>query len=574
MQLVKEKDIDQNPKVKQKERLSGSEIFIRSLIEEGVEHMFGYPGGVIIPIFDTLYKVSRPKLVLCRHEQGAEHMADGYARSSGKVGVCLVTSGPGATNLVTGIATSYMDSIPVVCFTGQVATAAIGNDAFQEVDIVGITRPITKHSYLVKDVRDLARIIKEAFYIAGTGRPGPVVVDMPKDVLLSETEFEYPEKVNIRGYKPTEHGHTQQVKKVAEALSTAKRPVLYVGGGCISANASEELTELARKIGIPVTTTLLGLGSFPENDPLSLGMLGMHGTWYANMAVNECDLLVAVGSRFDDRVTGKLDAFAPKAGVIHIDVDPASISKNIKVDYPVVGDCKNVLRSLLPLAHPAGTEDWLKLIDHWKKTHPLKYEKSEKVKPQYVIESIHKICGDNTVLSTDVGQHQMWVALHYKFLRPRTCLSSGGLGTMGYGFPAAIGAALANPDKQVVAVVGDGSFQMNIQELATAVNQKLGIIVAIINNGFLGMVRQWQELFFGKRYSHTCLEYTNPDFVKVVEAYGAVGMRVEHHDDVVPTLEKAMKVKNLPVIIDFRVDRHENVYPMIPPGKMATDIIE
>jgi acetolactate synthase-1/2/3 large subunit len=574
MQRVEEKQTAANPNPKLKQKLSGSEILIHSLLAEGVEYIFGYPGGVVIPIFDALYKLPKPKLVLCRHEQGAEHMADGYARSSGKVGVCLATSGPGATNLVTGIATSFMDSIPVVCLTGQVATSVIGNDAFQEVDIIGISRPITKHSYLVRDVRDLARVIKEAFYIARTGRPGPVLVDMPKDVLILETEFEYPETVNIRGYKPTEHGHSQQVKKVAEAMAGAKRPVLYVGGGCISSNAAEELNELARKTSIPVTTTLLGLGAFPENDRLSLGMLGMHGTWYANMAVNECDLLIAIGSRFDDRVTGKLDAFAPKAGVIHIDIDPASISKNIQVDYPIVGDCKKVLQSLLPLVRKADTGDWLKQIDHWKETHPVKYKKSEKIKPQYVIESLHRIAGDDAVVSADVGQNQMWVALHYQFIKPRTLITSGGLGTMGYSFPAAIGAALARPDRKVIVVVGDGGFQMNVQELATAVGQKLNILVAIIDNGFLGMVRQWQELFFGKRYSHTCLEYTNPDFVKLVESYGAVGMRVEKHDEVVPAIEEAMKVKNLPVIIDFRVDRHENVYPMIPPGKMATDIIE
>ena len=578
MQTVKEKEKEKKmvaePNIFTKQRLTGSEILVRSLIEEGVEHVFGYPGGVVIPVFDKLYNLSRPKIVLCRHEQGAQHMADGYARASGKVGVCLVTSGPAATNLVTGIATSFMDSIPVVHLTGQVGTTAIGNDAFQEVDIIGITRPITKHSYLVRDVNEITRTIKEAFYIARTGRPGPVLVDLPKDVLLSETEFHYPETVNIPGYKPTENGHIQQIRKAAEVMATAKRPVLYVGGGAIASNAAGELNELAHKTNIPVTTTLLGLGAFPENDPLSLGMLGMHGTWYSNMAVNECDLLIAVGSRFDDRVTGKVDAFAPKAKFIHIDIDPASISKNIKVDYPIVGSCRSVLKDLLPLVQTSDTHDWLEMIGHWKQTHPLKYKKSEKIKPQYVIEAIHEVCGDDTILSSDVGQHQMWLALHYKFIKPRTNVTSGGLGTMGFGFPAAIGAALASPGRKVVAVVGDGGFQMTAQEISTAVGQRLEIIVAIINNGFLGMVRQWQELFFGKRYSHTCLEYTNPDFVKLVEAYGAVGMRVERHDEVVPVLQKAMQVKNLPVFIDFRVDRHENVFPMIPPGKMATDIIE
>jgi acetolactate synthase I/II/III large subunit len=574
MQLMTEEKPSAATASKRPERLVGSDILVRCLIEEKVDYVFGYPGGVVIPVFDKLYNYSRPKLVLTRHEQGAAHMADGYARSSGRVGVCLATSGPGATNLVTGIATSYMDSIPVVCITGQVATAAIGNDAFQEVDIVGITRPITKHNYLVRDIRDLAATFKEAFYLAASGRPGPVLVDVPKDVLLSETEFVYPEKASIRGYKPTEYGHSQQIRKAAEVMAQAQRPVLYVGGGCILSNASEDLSRLAHKTSIPVTTTLLGLGAFPETDPLSLGMLGMHGTWYANMAVNECDLLIAVGSRFDDRVTGKVDAFAPKAEVMHIDVDPASISKSIKVDYPIVGDCRKVLTELEKLVQPAPTGDWLKLIEHWKHSHPLKYDKSDKIKPQYVIEAIHQVCGDDTILVTDVGQHQMWAALHYKFVKPRTNITSGGLGTMGFGFPAAIGAALANPDKKVVAVVGDGGFQMNVQEFSTAVGQRLNLIVAVVNNGFLGMVRQWQELFFNKRYSHTCLEYTNPDFVKLVEAYGAVGLRVDSHDEVVPVLKQAMAVKNVPVMIDFRVDRHENVFPMIPPGKMATDIIE
>jgi acetolactate synthase I/II/III large subunit len=574
METVKEKKTTAAPKKPKKEILSGADILVRALLAEDVDYVFGYPGGVVIPIFDKLYATPKPKVVLTRHEQGAQHMADGYARSSGKVGVCLVTSGPGATNLVTGIATSFMDSVPVVCLTGQVGTAVIGNDAFQEVDITGITRPITKHNYLVRDIADLAATIKEAFYIARTGRPGPVLVDLPKDVLINEIAFEYPETVNILGYKPTGEGHVQQIKKVAEVMAQAKRPVFYVGGGCISANAAEELTELARTTQIPVTTTLLGLGAFPENDPLSLGMLGMHGTWFANMAVNETDLLIAVGSRFDDRVTGKLDAFAPKAEVIHIDVDPASISKNIKVEYPIVGDCKKILQKLCPLAREADTADWLKLIDHWKETHPLKYQKSERIKPQYVCETIHKVCGEDAIIATDVGQHQMWSALHCGFIKPRTMITSGGLGTMGYGFPAAVGAALANPDKKVVAIVGDGGFQMNLQELSTAVGQRVNVIVAILNNGFLGMVRQWQELFFGKRYSHTCLEYTNPDFVKVCEAYGAVGLRVDRHDEVVPVLEKAMSIKNLPVIIDFHIDRHENVFPMIPPGQMAKDIIE
>lgn len=581
MPTVKEKKQKQKQKRKaeinpllNKDVLTGSEVMVRSLMEEGVDLVFGYPGGVVIPVFDKIYNIAHPKLVLCRHEQGAQHMADGYARASGKPGVCLVTSGPAATNLVTGIATSFMDSIPVVHFTGQVATTAIGNDAFQEVDIIGITRPITKHSYLVNRVEDLAPTIKEAFYIATTGRPGPVLIDMPKDVLLSECKFEYPEEVDIPGYKPTRHGHVQQIKKAAEAMAAARRPVFYVGGGTVLSDSATELTKVARKAKIPVTTTLLGLGSFPETDPLSLGMLGMHGTWYSNMAVNEADLVIAVGSRYDDRVTGKLDAFAPKAKHVHVDVDPASISKNIKVDYPIVGDCKSVLQKMLPMVKESDTAEWLKLIEHWKETHPLKYKQSDGVKPQYVIEQIHEVCGDDTVITSDVGQHQMWAALHYGFVKPRTHITSGGLGTMGFGFPAAIGAALARPKGKVVSVVGDGGFQMTSQEVATAVSQRLEVIVCILNNGFLGMVRQWQELFFGKRYSHTCLEYTNPDFVKLVEAYGAKGLRVTKHDEVVPALKEALKVKNMPVFIDFRIDRHENVFPMIPPGKMATDIIE
>ena len=575
MEMVKEKKKKAVASTKP-ETLSGAEILLKCLQAEDVEFIFGYPGGVVIPLFDKIYNESKPKMVLTRHEQGAAHMADGYARSTGRTGVCLGTSGPGATNLVTGIATSYMDSIPVVCLTGQVNTSAIGNDAFQEVDIVGITRPITKHSYIVRDPKDLARTIKEAFYLANSGRPGPVLVDMPKDVLIeSATWSGYNDEVDIRGYKPNVEGHTPMIRKVAEVMAEARRPVLYVGGGCQLSGASEELTELAHKTQIPVTTTLLGLGSFPEDDPLALGMLGMHGTWYANMAVNECDLLIAVGSRFDDRVTGKLDAFAPKATVVHIDIDPASISKNIMVDYPIVGDCKNVLQRLLPKVKKGDTDDWIKLLEHWKETHPLKYNKNDKtIKPQNVCEILRDTFGDDTIMVTDVGQHQMWTALHYGFRKPRTQVSSGGLGTMGFGFPAAIGAKMGNPDKPVVAVVGDGGFQMNVQEYATAVANRVNVITVILNNGFLGMVRQWQELFFGKRYSHTCLQYTNPDFVKLVEAYGSVGMRASTLEELKNALEEAKKIKNLPVTIDVQVDRHENVFPMIPPGQMATDIIE
>ncbi|MFA5500056.1 MAG: biosynthetic-type acetolactate synthase large subunit, partial [Candidatus Omnitrophota bacterium] len=479
-------------------KMTGAKILIECLKKEGVEVLFGYPGGQVLPIFDQLYDAPI-KFILTRHEQAAAHAADGYARATGKVGVCIATSGPGATNLVTGIATAYMDSVPMVALTGQVKSFLIGNDAFQEADITGITRPITKHNYLVEDVKDLARIIKEAFHIASTGRPGPVLVDIPSDIQMHETEFVYPEKVEIRGYNPTSKGHPGQIKRAAKAISESKRPVLYVGGGAISSDAYEEVGELATKNEIPVTMTLLGLGAFPQTHKLSLGMLGMHGTAYANHAIMDSDLIVAIGARFDDRVTGKLDAFAPHAKVIHIDIDPASVSKTVDVDIPIVGDAREVLKQLNKTVKKPDTKDWLSKIDEWKKKFPLKYKDDDKLRPQYVVEQIYEITKGEAVITTEVGQNQMWAAQFFKFVLPRTIISSGGLGTMGYGFPAAIGAKIGKPKMPVFDIAGDGSIQMNIQELATAVINKIPVKIVILNNCYLGMVRQWQELFYKKR---------------------------------------------------------------------------
>ncbi|MDP2942189.1 MAG: biosynthetic-type acetolactate synthase large subunit, partial [Candidatus Omnitrophota bacterium] len=521
------------------------------------------------PLFDALYNAPF-RFVLVRHEQGAAHAADGYARATGKPGVCIATSGPGATNLVTGIATAYMDSIPMVVITGQVKTFMIGNDAFQEADIVGITRPITKHNYLVKDVKDLARIVKEAFHIASTGKPGPVLIDFPSDVQLAETEFHYPAEVNIRSYKPTYCGHPGQIKRAAKMIAESKRPVIYAGGGVILSGAAKELREFAEKINSPVTMTLLGLGGFPGNHELSLGMLGMHGTGYANHAVQNCDLLIAIGARFDDRVTGKIDEFAPHAKIIHIDIDPSAISKSVVVDIPIVGDAKCVLGELLKIVHRPHDKSWTEKIVEWKEKHPLSYKMDDKLRPQYVIQQICEATKGEAIIATDVGQHQMWTAQWYRFMRPRELLSSGGLGTMGYGFPAGIGAKVGKPDSQVFVISGDGSIQMNIQELATAVVNNIHVKIAILNNSYLGMVRQWQELFYGKRYSHTRL--ANPDFVKIAEAYGAVGIRVEKKEEVRPAIEKAMHTKNV-VVMDFRVEEEENVYPMVPAGKRLDDMI-
>ncbi|MDO8525572.1 MAG: biosynthetic-type acetolactate synthase large subunit [Candidatus Omnitrophota bacterium] len=552
-------------------KLTGARILIESLKKEGVEIIFGYPGGQVLPIFDALYDAS-VKFILMRHEQAAAHAADGYARATGKVGVCLATSGPGATNLVTGIATAYMDSVPMVAITGQVKSFLIGNDAFQEADITGITRPITKHNYLVEDIKDLARIIKEAFHIASTGRPGPVLIDLPSDIQMQEAEFVYPEKVDLRGYKPTYEGHPGQIKRAAKAISDSKRPILYVGGGAIISGASEEVRELAINNEIPVTMTLLGLGAFPQDHKLSLGMLGMHGTAYANHSIMESDLIISVGARFDDRVTGKVDEFAPHAKVIHIDIDPASVSKSVEVDIPIVGDAKTILKHLIKAVKKPDTKDWLKRVEDWKEKHPLKYKDAGSIKPQYVLEEICRQAKGETIICTEVGQHQMWAAQFYKFTKPRTMISSGGLGTMGYGFPAAIGAQFGRPKATVFDIAGDGSIQMNIQELATAVINKLPIKVAIMNNGYLGMVRQWQELFYKKRYSYTTLDGMCPDFVKLAESYGAVGIRVTKKSEVKGAIERALKIKTC-VFIDFHIEEEENVYPMVPAGQAINKML-
>ncbi len=560
-------------------KISGAEILIECLKKEGVKHIFGYPGGVVLNIFDVLYDEKDVELILTRHEQGAVHAADGYARASGKVGVAIVTSGPGATNTVTGIATASMDSIPLVVFTGQVPTMLIGNDAFQEADIVGITRPCTKHNYLVKDIKDLAKTVREAFHIASTGRPGPVLIDLPKDVTAGTTEFKWSRDVKIRSYNPTYQGNQWMIKQAAQMITKAKKPVIMAGGGVILSGAAKELKELAERAKIPVTMTLMGLGGFPGSSDLSLGMLGMHGTYYANKSVQDADLLIGIGVRFDDRVTGKTSAFAPHAKIIHIDIDPTSIRKNVRVDLPVVGDVKNVLKDINKVLKAqkdqwgAVRNSWLKQIDAWKKEKPLSYRlDKEIIKPEFVVEKIYEVTKGEAIICTEVGQNQMWAAQFYKYDKPRQLLTSGGLGTMGYGFPAAIGAQFACPDRLVFDIAGDGSIQMNIQELATAVINKLPVKVAILNNGYLGMVRQWQELFFKERYSHTNLDVV-PDFVKVAEAYGAVGLRAEKPDEVVPVLKEALKIKDKPVFMDFVVDWKEKVFPMVPAGAAIDEMI-
>jgi acetolactate synthase-1/2/3 large subunit len=552
---------------------TGAQILLECLKREGVEVIFNYPGGAILPVNDELFRWDF-KVVLVRHEQGAVHAADGYARATGKVGVCLVTSGPGATNTVTGLATAYMDSIPIVVITGQVSTPLIGNDAFQEADIVGITRPCTKYNYLVTDVRNLAKIVREAFYIARTGRPGPVLIDLPKDVASALTEFKYPQEVHIRGYQPTLDGHMPQIQRALHLMLKAKRPVIYAGGGVITSGAAQELTKLAEVFNIPVTLTLMGLGGFPGTHPLALGMLGMHGTYRANMAVTDCDLLIAVGARFDDRVTGRVDAFAPKAEKIHIDIDPTSISKNVRVDVPIVGDCKRVLTTLLSLSkeekgleeHRKSLAQWHEQIEKWKNTHRITYTQNEVIKPQYVIEQLYEMTKGEAIITTEVGQNQMWTAQYYIFDHPRTLLTSGGLGTMGYGFPAAIGAQMAFPERTIIDIAGDGSIQMNIQELATAVQYKLPVKVAILNNGYLGMVRQWQELFYERRYAMTHIGEVSPDFVKLAEAYGAVGLRATRPAEVVPVIREALR-SPMTVFMDFVVESEEGVYPMVPAGE-------
>ncbi len=551
--------------------MTGAQILIECLKREGVEVMFGYPGGQVLPIFDKLYD-SDIKFILTRHEQAAAHAADGYARATGKTGVCLATSGPGATNLTTGIATAYMDSIPLVAITGQVKTFLIGNDAFQEADVTGITRPITKHNYLVKDIKDLARTVREAFHIASTGRPGPVLIDIPSDIQMQDTEFIWPEVIELKGYKPTAFGHPGQIKKAVKLITDAKKPIIYAGGGVITSGASRELRELAEKIQTPVTMTLMGLGGFPGRHPFSLGMLGMHGTAYANHAVMEADLIIAVGARFDDRVTGRLDAFAKHAKIIHIDIDPSSISKNVKVDIPIVGDAKNILGQLLEEINKVpDTADWLKIVDSWKKKYPLAYKDKGKIKPQYVIEQIYEATQGDAIITTEVGQNQMWAAQWYKYSLPRTFISSGGLGTMGFGFPAAMGVKLGYPERIVFDIAGDGSIQMNIQELATCICNKINVKVAILNNGYLGMVRQWQELFYKRRYSQVCI--TSPDFVKLAESYGATGILITRKEEVRPAIDKALATDNV-VFMDFRIEPEENVFPMVPAGEAINRMIE
>lgn len=559
--------------------LTGAQILLESLKKEGVDVLFGYPGGAVIDIYDELPRHPELKHVLVRHEQGAVHAADGYARASGKVGCCLVTSGPGATNTVTGIATAYCDSIPLVVFTGQVPTQLIGNDAFQEVDIVGITRPCTKHNFLVKDVRNLAKTIRQAFYLARSGRPGPVLVDLPKDVMQARTEFVWPEDIFMRSYNPTYKPNLNQLRRTAEELARARKPVILAGGGVIMADASEVLCELAHELDIPVATTLMGLGAFPANGDLWLGMVGMHGTYAANMSINHADLLVCVGARFDDRVTGRLQDFASHARIVHIDIDPTSIRKNVEVDVPVVGDCRQALEGILEIcrAKMADTDwsgmhaDWLQTVHEWKASHPLAYTRNGHIKPQQVIEAMYAITKGDAIIATEVGQNQMWAAQFYTFTKPRTLLTSGGLGTMGYGFPAAIGAQFAFPDKLVINVAGDGSIQMNIQELATVVQNKLPVKVVILNNGHLGMVRQWQELFYNRNYSHTNME-AQPDFVKLAEAYGAEGYRISKPEELEDVLRKALTSPN-PAFIDVMVEREENVYPMVPAGAALDEML-
>jgi acetolactate synthase I/II/III large subunit len=558
--------------------MKGADIFVKSLLKEGVDTIFGHPGGAILPLNDALYS-GRVRHILTRHEQGAIHMAEGYARATGRPGVVLVTSGPGGTNVITGLTDAFMDSTPVVVFTGQVPTGVIGNDAFQEADIVGMTRSCTKHNYLVRDVQDLARTIKEAFHIANTGRPGPVLVDIPKDVSQAECDFAYPTQVNLRGYKPTIYGHAGQLRRAADMIAAAKRPVIYAGGGVIHSRASESLRQMAELTATPVTNTLMGLGGFPGVHELWLGMLGMHGTVTANTAMNEADLVIAIGVRFDDRVTGNVDEFCPNAKFIHIDIDPSSIGKNVQVDVPIVGDVQACLVRLLeelraiPKDWRDAHREWLTQIAEWQQKYPLQYaqEPDGELLPQFVCEQIYAATKGDAIITTEVGQHQMWAAQYYHCTRPRQFITSGGLGTMGYGFPAAIGAQLAFPNAVVIDIAGDGSFQMNVQELATVVQYNLPVIVAILNNHSLGMVRQWQQFFYDERYADTSLE-VSPDYVKLADAYGAVGLRATRPDEVRPVLEQAIRLRR-PVVIDFVVKMMENVFPMIPSGGSIKDML-
>ena len=556
------------------EAIRGADILVRALSDEGVEFLFGYPGGAVLHIYDALYQQDKIKHILVRHEQGATHAADGYARATGKPGVVLVTSGPGATNAVTGIATAYMDSIPMVVITGQVPTHLIGNDAFQEVDSIGITRPCVKHNFLVERVEDLAMTVKKAFYIATSGRPGPVVIDLPKDVTANLAVYEYPATVDIRSYKPNTKGHPGQIKKAAQLILNAERPMIYSGGGVVIDNAAAELTQFARLLGYPVTNTLMGLGAYPGSDPQFIGMLGMHGTYESNMAMHHCDVLIAIGARFDDRVTGDLAKFCPTAKIVHIDIDPASISKNVRVDVPIVGSVSNVLNELNRQLEEVGvkpvdraTNGWWQQIRDWQKLDCLRYDKTSKlIKPQAVIEALHRVTNGDAYVTSDVGQHQMWAAQYYKFDQPRRWINSGGLGTMGFGLPAAMGVQLAFPDQQVACVTGEASFVMCVQELSTCLQYDLPIKVVSLNNRYMGMVRQWQEFFYERRYSHSYMDAL-PDFVKLAEAFGHVGMRIENPADVEGALKEAFAQKTRLVLMDFITDQTENVYPMIAAGK-------
>jgi len=553
-------------------KMTGAQIICEGLVKEGVEVIFGFPGGAVLPLYDTLSQYPQLRHILVRHEQGAAHAADGYARATGKVGVCMATSGPGATNLVTGIANAHLDSSPVVAITGQVARPFIGKDAFQEVDISGITLPITKHNYLVLDVGSLAKIVKEAFYLARTGRPGPILIDVPRDVFIEQTEFNYPSQVDLPGYKPTLQGHPAQIKKAAKLINEAQRPLIIGGRGIIISGAYAELKQLAETAQIPVITTLLGIGCFPESHILSFGMLGMHGMAYANMAVEAADVIIAIGMRFDDRATGNVSEFAPHASIIHIDIDPAEIGKNVPVVVPIVGDVKLVLNALNKLIISTEHVDWFQQLEGWRKEHPsTAIRDCEGLLPQLVIRKIYEVTQGEAIIVTGVGQNQMWAAQHYCYDKPNSLISSGGLGTMGFELPAAIGAKVGCPDTTVWCIAGDGGFQMTIQELATIAQEKVAVKIAIINNGYLGMVRQWQELFYGRRYVATPL--SGPDFVKIAEAYGIPGLRVRHKEEVVPAIEQAMAERG-PFLIDFVVEPEENVYPMVVPGAALTEVLE
>ena len=553
-------------------KMSGAQMVCESLVREGVEVIFGILGGAILPLYDVLPQYPQLRHILVRHEQGAAHAADGYARATGKVGVCFATSGPGATNLVTGIANACLDSVPIVAITGQVARPFIGKDAFQEVDITGITLPITKHNYLVMDAASVPEIVKEAFYLARTGRPGPVLIDLPRDVQIDEAEFHYPSKVDLPSYKPTLQGHPAQIKKAAKLINEVQRPLIIAGRGVIISGAYAELKELVEKAQIPVVTTLLGISCFPESHALSYGMIGMHGMAYANLAVDAADLIIAIGMRFDDRATAKVSAFAPHAHIIHIDIDPAEIGKNVRVDVPIVGHAKAVLQELNKLIDSAKHIDWIRQLDDWRREHPsIVIRDSDGLLPQYVVRQIYEVTKGEAIIVTGVGQNQMWAAQHYWYNKPNTFISSGGLGTMGFELPAAIGAKVGCPDETVWCIAGDGGFQMTIQELATMVQEKLAVKIAIMNNSFLGMVRQWQELFYEKRYVATPL--SGPNFVKIAEAYGFPGLRVEHKEEVVPAIQKAMEEPG-PFLIDFAIEPEENVYPMVPPGAALAEVLE